>query len=94
MLYTVTKLTPVVINSLSLYSQGSEVWNCRVTSGQKLAKAKTANHAINALYYYDFDVTHIDGWRNCTVNKKYGRRSLIYQQVHYHTHSAPMIIEE
>eukprot|EP00983_Pelagomonas_calceolata_P079494 1154707-Pelagomonas_calceolata.AAC.1 len=40
------------------------------------------------------DITHMDGWRNCTGNEKDGRRSLIHHQGQYHTHFAPMIIEK
>eukprot|EP00967_Tisochrysis_lutea_P070966 scaffold93965_cov22-Tisochrysis_lutea.AAC.1 len=36
----------------------------------------------------------IGGWRNCTVNKKDVRRTLIHYQMQYRTHFAPMIIEK
>jgi hypothetical protein len=43
------------------------IWNYRKTSVEKLARETIANHAINALYYYDLDIIHIDEWRICTI---------------------------
>eukprot|EP00967_Tisochrysis_lutea_P047107 scaffold57317_cov15-Tisochrysis_lutea.AAC.1 len=53
MLHTATKLKTPVINPPSLLCQGSEVWEYKETSAQKLATTKTASHAISAIYYYD-----------------------------------------
>eukprot|EP00983_Pelagomonas_calceolata_P018038 566064-Pelagomonas_calceolata.AAC.2 len=91
---TVTELNHPFINPLSSLCQGFEFWNYKKTLVQKLAKAKTASHAINAVYNHDFDITQIDGWRTCAVNKIDERRALIHHHLQYHTHFAPMIIEK
>eukprot|EP00983_Pelagomonas_calceolata_P001789 60121-Pelagomonas_calceolata.AAC.1 len=66
MLHTEAELIPPAIDPLSSLCQASEVLKYKETSIQKLAKAKTASHTINAIFYYDFDITHIGGWRNCS----------------------------
>eukprot|EP00983_Pelagomonas_calceolata_P033755 1057572-Pelagomonas_calceolata.AAC.1 len=56
-LHIETELTPPVIKPLSLPCQASEVWKYKETTVQKLTKAKTASHDINAIYNHDFVCT-------------------------------------
>eukprot|EP00983_Pelagomonas_calceolata_P071770 1151400-Pelagomonas_calceolata.AAC.3 len=49
------KTYPPAINPLRSLCQGSEFWNYSQASAQKFPKATTDSHAINAIYYYDFE---------------------------------------
>eukprot|EP00983_Pelagomonas_calceolata_P062404 1147292-Pelagomonas_calceolata.AAC.1 len=55
LLHIDAELIPPVINPLSSLCQASEVWHYKKTSAHDLTKAKTASHAINAIYNHDFD---------------------------------------
>eukprot|EP00983_Pelagomonas_calceolata_P003021 100123-Pelagomonas_calceolata.AAC.1 len=58
-----------------------------------MAQEATANHAINAVYYNDINITHIDAWRIHSAKRKDMSNDLSPQQKQYHTHYGPMIIE-
>eukprot|EP00983_Pelagomonas_calceolata_P024697 777881-Pelagomonas_calceolata.AAC.1 len=82
------------INPLAPNCDGSSVWKFRGTSAKKLAQETTANHAINPIYYCDFDIKLIDAWRICPAKRNgisYGPPA---QQKQYHTHYGPMITEK
>eukprot|EP00983_Pelagomonas_calceolata_P020486 645361-Pelagomonas_calceolata.AAC.1 len=49
---------------------------------------------MNAVYYYDFDITLIDAWRICPAKKKEISNDPPPQQKQYHTHYRPMITEK
>eukprot|EP00983_Pelagomonas_calceolata_P121516 1160807-Pelagomonas_calceolata.AAC.1 len=55
------------------------------TSVKKLAKETTAIHAINAVYYYDFDITIVDACRICPAKRKDMSNDPSPQQKQYHT---------
>eukprot|EP00983_Pelagomonas_calceolata_P015462 490014-Pelagomonas_calceolata.AAC.1 len=59
-----------------------------------LAQETTASHAINAVYYYDFDITLKDAWRICPAKRKDMSNDPLPQQKQYHTYYGPMIIEK
>jgi len=102
LLHKEAQLTCPAIHPLNQLSRGSQVWNYRRNNVRKLARAKkaslaskTANHAINAIYNSDLDITRIDGWRICPAkHADHEGNSITNNQVQYHAHFAPMIIIE
>eukprot|EP00983_Pelagomonas_calceolata_P045892 1139913-Pelagomonas_calceolata.AAC.3 len=66
----------------------------RETYIEKLAQETTANHAVDAAYYYDFDITIIDAWRICLAKRKDMSNDPSPQQKQYHAHYGPMVIEK
>ena len=92
MLHIETNLQSPVIAATCQNGQNLDLWNYRENTLRKLAKDTTTTHAVNAIYYYELDVTHIDAWRVCT--NKGSSTVPTQQQRQFHAYFAPMIIEK
>eukprot|EP00983_Pelagomonas_calceolata_P071327 1151184-Pelagomonas_calceolata.AAC.2 len=88
------ELQTSTIDPLASSCDGGSIWKYKETSVKNLAQETTANHAIKAIYNFEFDITLIDAWRTCPAKRRDTRNDPLSQQMQYNTHYGPMMIEK